>query len=668
MARLTEKQLLQRIRENLFESHGSDADRIARDRKSALDYYFQRPRGDEIEGGSTVVSGDLSAMVEAVLSQSMDAFSGDCIAEYQAHGAADEDQAALETACVQYLVMGQNNGVILLQQAIKDALLVRNGWVKAYVDRRSRSESRRLENVTAESLAEILDAPPGFAVEATSFDPSTGKATIKFTQTTERFRVEVVRPEDMRYLPTARLDDLQSEGFIAQWHLSPRSDLLDWGLPASKVNALPVYRFPTREFDGMRKPGGDLQNTTGIDASRELIEWFECYVLMDDDGDGRSERRRLVVAGRDCDVLLANDPASGVPYSVGTAVINPHELTGISLYDKLRTTQDVTTGLQRALLDNVEAINRPKLAALDGMVNQDDLDNQRVTGTIRVRQAAQDIHRAIMPIQIPDISAGLLMNLEYQRQIRTEMGGAALELATGQMQVADRVGSQGVDRMYSVMEQLAGLMTSTLANTLVRNLYLVAHRVLRMEYSGVIPCKQGGRWIAQEPARWPMRESVTVNLGASPGERSRRIEALTGMATQQMTLAAQGMDGVLVSAEQYYQVMIDWGRAMGVQNPEKYWIDPRSPQSQQAAQAKQQTLEQETMQQNLFLQQAVELEQLRTAMQKYVNDTRLQFDYWRETLNAEVEEAKIVGAATRDLVKLKSEPKPAPDAQESATQ
>jgi len=656
MARLSEKNLLQSIREQLLDAHGAQSDKVAADRKSALDYYFQRPRGDEVEGGSTVVSGDVSAMVEAVLSQSMDAFSGDCIAEFAAYGLQDEDQAALESATVQHLIMGANNGVIQLTQAIKDALLVRNGWVKCWVDRRTQSLSRKLTNVTPEALASLLDAPPGYTVETTAYDAETGDATVRITTTQQTFRMEVVRPEDMRYLPTARLDDLQSEGFIAQWHVSPRSDLLDWGFPKSKVSQLPVYRYPTRLEEGLRKPGGTHGNVSGIDASRDLVEWYECYVLMDDDDDGRSERRRLVVAGRDCDVLLSNDPWHSVPYAVGTAIINPHELTGISLYDKLRQTQDVTTGLQRALLDNVEAINRPKLAALDGLVNQDDLDNQRVTGTIRVRMAAQDVNRAIMPLQIPDISPGLLMNLEYQRGIRTEMGGASLELATGQMQVADRVGSQGVDRMYSVMEQLAGLMTRTLADSLIRNMYLCAHRALRFDFEGPLPIKMGGRWIRQEPSTWPARDSAYVNVGASPGERSRRIEALTGLAQQMVVLAERGMDGILVSSEQYYQVMIDWAKAMGVVSPEKYLIDPRSPESQQAKQAKQADAQAQSEAQNMFLKQAVELEQLRTAMTKYVADTRLQFDYWKETLNAEIEEAKIVGAATSDLVKIAAAP------------
>jgi len=102
--------------------------------------------------------------------------------------------------------------------------------------------------------------------------------------------------------------------------------------------------------------------------------------------------------------------------------------------------------------------------------------------------------------------------------------------------------------------------------------------------------------------------------------------------------------------------MIDWAKAMGVVSPEKYLIDPRSPESQQAKQAKQADAQAQSEAQNMFLKQAVELEQLRTAMTKYVADTRLQFDYWKETLNAEIEEAKIVGAATSDLVKIAAAP------------
>jgi hypothetical protein len=51
------------------------------------------------------------------------------------------------------------------------------------------------------------------------------------------------------------------------------------------------------------------------------------------------------------------------------------------------------------------------------------------------------------------------------------------------------------------------------------------------------------------------------------------------------------------------------------------------------------------------MKQAVELEQLRTAFDKYRQDTDLQFKYWEATLKAETEEARIVGQVTGDLVK-----------------
>ena len=656
----SERELAARLREILHNCYGADGDKIAADRRAALNYYFQRTRGDEIAGGSTVVSGDLSATVEAVLAQAMEAFSGSAIASFEAYGAADEDQAALETAAVEKLVMGNNNGQVVLQQAIKDALLVRNAWVKSWVEKRSRTIAQELTGVTAEALAGMLaSATPTLKIETRRFDPTTGEATVAVTVTEQTFRCEAVKPEHMRYTSRARLDDLQGEDFIAQWHCSPRADLLAWGATPSLVRDLPATQNAQAYTDDQRKPGGYAPTFQAVDTSRDLVEWYECYVLVDD-GSGGSERRRILLGGSDSTTLLADVPWHSVPYAVGAVFINPHELTGISLYDKLRGVQDVSTGLQRALLDNVEAQNRPRLAVLDGMVNQGDLDNQRVSGTVRVRSSAMDVQRAIMPIIVPDISPGILANLQYQQRLRTELGGAALDMAGGELQVADRVGSQGVDRMYSVMESLTQLMVTTLANTLVRNLYLCAHRALRHDYQGALPIKLGGRWMAPEPATWPARQCVAVNLGASPGTRSRLIQALSGIGQAQQTLAAAGMDGILVTAEQHYQLLIDAGRAMGVPSPEKYWRDPQSQESQRAAQEKQATAQAQTQAQNAFLQQAVELEQLRTAMEKYKQDTQLQFDYWEATLKAETAEAQIVGQATADLVKIAATPKPEP--------
>ena len=648
MANETESNKLQAISEQLRSCYGYGSDKVGADRIAALDYYYQRPRGDEVEGCSTVVSGDLSAMVEATLAQMMEAFSGPNLADFGAYGAEDEDQAALESATVQHYVMKVNPGYIEILQAVKDALLQRNGVMKVWINERKTVRRTTLLGVTPEVIAEALTPKnPNVTVEVTSYDPDKGEARFRVTMRRPKMVVRAVPPENFFYLPNT--DTLAETSFCAERQFDTRSDLVLMGFDKAKVYAIPAWVGSVPQASTMRVPGQTVPVRQGFDESQELVQWLECYQRRDD-GTGVSEIRRVAVAfpsqtSVEGGAILSDEPVDRVPYAIGSAIINPHELTGISLYDKLRQTQDVSTGLQRALLDNVEAVNRPKLAALDGLVNQDDLDNQRVTGTIRVRSSAQDVSLAIMPLVIPDISPGLLQNLEYQRSLRTEMGGASLDLAAGSMQLNDRLGSQGLDRAYSVMEQLAALMTKTLAESLIRGLFLLAHETMRGYYDYPLPIKLGGRWLAQAPMSWPVRESVTVRPGMSPGERTRRSAALSTLAQHQTEMSARGLDNVLVGLDQYYALIMDWARSEDIPNPERYYIDPRTQGSLQMQQQKNHAAMFSEDKETAFLAQAVELEQIRTAMDKYKVDVETSFKYWEATLRAEIEEAKLVAGA-----------------------
>jgi hypothetical protein len=130
------------------------------------------------------------------------------------------------------------------------------------------------------------------------------------------------------------------------------------------------------------------------------------------------------------------------------------------------------------------------------------------------------------------------------------------------------------------------------------------------------------------------------------------------MLNKQVALATQGMDEVLVSMDTFYTTMMDWARAADIENPERYWVDPRSPQSMQAAEGKRQQQAQQTNMQNLLITQAIKLEQVRSAIQKYQTDVETQFKYYDANLSAQVEEAKIVGKSTMDFLTLLHGPKP----------
>jgi hypothetical protein len=221
--------------------------------------------------------------------------------------------------------------------------------------------------------------------------------------------------------------------------------------------------------------------------------------------------------------------------------------------------------------------------------------------------------------------------------------------------MGDRMGSQGLDRAYSVAEQLSAAMMKTISATLIRDVFLLAHATLREHFDEALPIKRNGKWTHVKPSQWPERRSVTIKPGMSAGERSRRASSLGQVIDAQMMLADKGMDEVLVDLGGFNRAMLDWARLMEVQNPEQYFLDPESPESQAALKQKDDARQAESMQRKTLMQNAFSLEQLRVALGKYDGDANRVLEYFKAVLDSEVEEAKIVGSATTDLVKQQRE-------------
>jgi hypothetical protein len=234
------------------------------------------------------------------------------------------------------------------------------------------------------------------------------------------------------------------------------------------------------------------------------------------------------------------------------------------------------------------------------------------------------------------------------------MGGSALEMASGQMRMNERMGSQGLDRAYSVMEQLSAHMTRMISITLIRSTFLLAHETVRKEFQGAeVVFKRAGRWEQIDPSKWTRRKSITIKVAKSPHERTRRAMALKDVLGMQVQMAQAGMDEILVNLDGYHHALIDYCRANDLPNPEKYWIDPFDSESMKARDMKSKSAQAEKQRQDELMRQAVELEQIRGALEKYMHDSQLQFEYWKEALQSEIEEAKIAGQATVQLLQAK---------------
>jgi len=644
-----QKDLAQRIKIQLVNCIGYEGDELAENRKTAYDYYFQRARGDEIAGRSQVVSGDVSSMIDGNLAIMSEPLGGKRIAEFCSYDKADEEQAQLETDCVHEMLFKRQNGFIEVASAIKDAMLVRNAIVKVFVDERTHRRTVRKTNVAPEIVTDVLDQIGKVTVH--SYDSKDGSLSATVEKMTRKFVAEAIAPENFlwpRHWHKQSLDDIP---FCAERHVETRSTLIERGFPRWKVNRIPKYNNLSRNGADNRLPR-TMSNTNPnpIDKSQELVEWYECYAKMEDD-DGGATLHRISISGQ---YILEDVEADLICYATGVCIINPHTFIGISLFDKLKGVQDQATALNRALGDNLNATNKNRTAHFDGIVEESDLNDGRTNGSIRVKPGVvADVRAAVAAFAVPDTSANILANIEHMRRVRSELGGATLDMATGQMQLNDRLGSMGLDRAYSVMEQLAAFMTRVLANTLIRGMYLVAHETLRTQWPQPIQFKRGNQWIETNPAKWQVRESVLINLGASVGERNRIAGVLMTLIKTMAELAQNGMEEVLVNVQGFYTACMDWLRISDIDTPEKYFIDPRSPEAQKALKTKAVQAQQSQQKQDSLMQQAMALEQLRVALDKYQGDSELQYKYYDTVLNAQIEEAKLAVQGVLDMVKAK---------------
>src|SRR5690606_7174127 len=462
------------------------------------------------------------------------------------------------------------------------------------------------------------------------------KATVATRRTLQRLEMSCVHLENFLYVEWP-LEDFENIPCVAERHVSTRQSLIDdEGFDAALVNKLIADHQPYKSDAVAHDVARHIPALAAIDAEQELITWFEVYPLID------GERRRVCLSQN---TLLENELFDDhrPPYAVGCVFINPGKLTGISLYDKERTTQDVTTGLQRALLDAVNALVMNRIAVLKGAVSGDQLTDNDPSGVLQVKAGPTrgDIRNGVLPIQIPDITPGLLANLAYQRQVRAEMGGAALDISTAQVQLPERVGSMGLDRAYSATEQLAALALKTLSQTFIRGLWLLAHSVLRRHWDGPINIRVDGRWQETFPARWRPRDHAIVRPGMSPGERRRRSDALAMIIQQQEKLAALGMEDVLVDAERYYRALCDWAHLNDIKMPERYLIDPTTEQAQAALASKAEERAKQSTAAQQLQQHGVALEHMSRLIEKYGIDVRAAVEYYKANLATEEKEAEL---------------------------
>lgn len=653
---LKDSEIVVILRQDLSRAVGWESDELSGNRTKAFEYFYNEPRGDEIEGRSSIQSSDVSDMVEAVMSNINPILTNETLIQFEAAGEDDEQSAQLESDFTAYMIGGQNAGYLEVTSAVKDALMLKNGFLKVWVDETKRTEKFSEQDLQEFQIQAILDEGDleqtitiDSITDASERDKELAGFDVKFSRFIHRRELQVtaIAPENMMTSPESDRQLISEHRFVAERKLLTQTELLEMGYPKQTVLDLPSYDSETNSDSSARRQ--DADNTlTAADDSQRLVETFDIHAKIDVNEDGRGSLWHFHLASHE---LLMKEEANWIPIATGSPFIVPHRLYGQSIYDKLRTIQDSKTHFLRQWHDNARVVNNSRLVYNPKETQESDVMTSRPGGGIRSKNPQN-----VVPLVVSDMGPSILGALEYMDKVRSERGGASLDLNSAELQLAGgNIGQGGAERQISVKEGLAAMMTATLANTLIRETFILVHRTLRAHMPGELTAKVNGKWVQTDPSQWPERRKVNVMTGMSKGEKMQRLAALNQVITTQVSFLSQGQEGEIVSKANIHNAIMDWARAANLENPDQYWIDPTSEEAQAAAQQKQQAAQAQQQAAAEAQQQQIEMQQQIFAMSgqldKYKHDTDLMFQWAKERLSAEIEEAKIVGEATLDLEK-----------------
>jgi len=584
---LTENEIKAILSREIDDALGGLGSQISAERRLALRYYYGRDFGNEVEGRSKVILTDVADTIEWIMPSLMRMFTGGrYVVRYLPRGPGDEEAADQATEYVNKVFMDEQRGFQVLHDWFKDALLEKNGVTKAYFEERVEPKVETYRGLTMEGATALLQDG---RLEAIGFEekektlgtnPETGLPNVvKFYDLVVRqkipvgqIKIDIVPPEE--FLIARRAIELNDRiGFCAHRKKVTVSDLIALGYDRDLVENLPSDEMP--EFTEGRTERFSYDETSPLStsersdpASREI--WItECYVRIDEDGDGYSELRKITVVGESNITILDDEEINWQPFSSITPIPMPHRFHGLSVADQTADLQLIRSTLLRQMLDNMYLVNNGRYEVVEGAVEIDDLLTSRPGGVVRVTAPGMVNPLPTQPFN--QASYTLLDFLENVRQMRTGAGmhNQGLDASTFRNQTATGV-SQVMSAAYARVEMIARIF----AETGVKDLF---KKLLRLMIESPVKdrvIKLRGQWIEVDPSTWNADMDVEVQVGLGVGQAGERIAYLMQMLQVQQAAAMAGLVNV-VSPDNIYQAGVEMAEAMQLPNPERFFTDPQ---------------------------------------------------------------------------------------------
>lgn len=543
---------------------------IQSNRATLLDYYNQRPYGDEIDGQSQIVTSDVMDVVEGMLPQLLRMFTqGRQIGKFTSTSPEYDEEAEQKTEYANWVFMQQNDPVLILHDMFKDAILQYTGVVKVCWDDSEERLEENYEGLSQEEL-QMLMFDQNYEVKDVEQDDLVYSVKGDRVNSTGRVQIENIPPDEL--LIARRSRDFDCPPFIAQRTPKTRSELIEMGFDKKKVMTL----GKDEEIDGTVKLARDYNleenwdsNPTG-DRSKDIIYLTEAYVYMDVDEDGVSELWQVFYSEN---TVLDKMRVDDHPFCVCVPVPMPHRAIGTCPADQVADLQFLKSTLVRQMLNNVYATNYNRMVCNE-RVDLDDLLTPRAGGVIRV-DGQGPIGDSVTPLVTQNQVQAILQAIEYtdtMREIRTGITRYNQGLDTESLNKT-ATGFQGIRDMSQMRIELIARL---FADTGVKRIFEKIIELASKYQNDQIQLRVTGQVMEIDPSSWKYKTDCEIDIGLGSGDRNEKIANLSFFYQQQKELLQLGSP--LVDSKKLYNALDKVAVEVGLKGAEMYFNDPEVPQ------------------------------------------------------------------------------------------
>jgi hypothetical protein len=554
-------------------------------RTRSLEYYLRYPYGNEVEGRSQIVTGEVAEVIDGAIPQLIRIFTAsDDIIRYEPVGPGDEQGANQATDYSNWVFYKDNPGFAILHDWFKDALLEKVGVVKAYWDNKIDVIKETYENLSDAELAMLLSDGTREIIEQETIvkqvldiqgNPAIGMDGVEITEVyynvkvrkknqVGRVAIQNIPPEE--FLISKKATTIQDSPFVAHRRLMPRSDLVAMGFPEEVVRDLPAYDDLSFSPERVARysEGEQPSQDESLDPTMQDVEVYECYIRADRDGDGLAE-------------LLEETETDYIPFHSLCPIPVPHKFYGLSLADKVMDLQLQKSTITRQMLDNLYLTNNYRVGAVDGQVNLDDLISPTPGGVIRMKNP-----NAVVPMAVQPVANQAFPMLEYLDAVQAKRTGVSDATQGLDPNVLQNVTATAVAAFQNASAGKMELIARNFAETGVKSLFKGILQLLCKYQDKPRIIRMRGEYIQMDPREWSNQYDVSISVGLGTGNKQEQMAMLAMILDKQERILQQfGPANPLVSVAQYRDTLGRMIEAAGFKDSATFF-KPITPEIDQA--------------------------------------------------------------------------------------